>query len=114
MKVITNTTTKSELNAKAGDLALLVRLYNKCLFPTDDLFNGFIEQLKKVIEDLNNKYPRTKPFELYSVSEWGITISVVGSPDKVVASLNTATIKAFTNNQDIIPIEKLIIINDDL
>lgn len=109
MKVITNITTNSKLNAKAADLALLVRLYNKCLFPTDDIFDGFIAQLRKVIYDLNEKYPRTKPFEVYSISEYGITITVQDSPDKVVACLQTTTIKVFTNNENIIPIEELIV-----
>lgn len=112
MKVITKITTNSKLNAKAADLALLVRLYKECLFPTDDIFDGFVAQLRKVINDLNEMYPRTKPFEIYSVTEWSICITVQGSPEKVVACLQTTTIKYFTNNEEIIPVENLIIINN--
>jgi hypothetical protein len=112
MKVITNITTNSKLNAKAADLALLVRLYKQCLFPTDDIFDGFVAQLRKVINDLNEKYPRTKPFEIYSVTEWNICIAVQGSPDKIVAVFSISTIKCFTDNEEILPIENLIIINN--
>lgn len=114
MKVIYNISTNSKLNAKAADLALLVRLYDKCLFPTDDIFDGFVAQLRKVIDDLNKKYPRTKTFEIYCINEYSITITVQGSPDKVVANLQTTTINNFTNNEEIFPVKNLIIINDDL
>ena len=112
MKVITNVSTNSKLNAKAADLALCVKLYDKCLFPTDEIFNNFIEQLQSTIDSLNEMHPRTKPFELYNVSEYSITITVQGSPEKVVANLNTTTIKIFTDNESIYPIEDLTIINN--
>lgn len=112
MKVITNVSTNSKLNAKAADLAPLLGLYNKCLFPTDDIFNSFVGQLRDVIDNLNKQYPRTKPFELYNVSEYCITITVQGSPEKVVAHLNTTTIKVFTDNESIYPIADLTITNN--
>lgn len=112
MKVITSVSTNSKLNAKAADLALCVKLYNKCLFPTDDIFNGFVSQLRKFINGLNEMYPRTKPFELYIVSDNGITITVQGSPEKVVANLPITTIKVFTDNESIYPIADLTITNN--
>lgn len=111
MKVIHHLTTSS-INKKAEELGLLLKLYNNCLFPTDEIFNNFIEQLQSTIDSLNKHYPRTKPFELYNISEYSITITVQGSPEKVVASLNTTTIKVFTNNKSIYPIEYLTIINN--
>ena len=113
MKAIYNIITNGKLNAKAADLALLVKLYNKCLFPTDDIFKGFIAQLRDVIDDLNESYPRTKPFEIYMVTDNNVCITVKGSPDKVVANLALSEIKYFTDNESIYPIEDLIIINNN-
>lgn len=113
MKAIYNIITNGKLNAKAAELALLVKLYKQCLFPTAHIFDGFVAQLRKVIDDLNEKYPQTKPFEIYSVTEWNICITVQGSPCKVVACLQTTTIKYFTDNESIHPIEDLIIINNN-
>jgi hypothetical protein len=111
MRVITAITTNSKLNAKAADLALLVRLYDKCLFPTDEIFNNFIEQLQNTIDSLNKQYTRTKPFELYRVWEHGITITVTGRPDVIVSHLALATIKVFASQDSINPIKDLILIN---
>lgn len=113
MRVITAIATNSKLNAKAADLAPLLRLYNKCLFPTDDIFNGFVGQLRELIDNLNEHYPRTKPFELYSVWEHGITIAVTGRPDIIVGHLALATIKVFASQDSINPIKDLILINNN-
>lgn len=112
MKVITNVSTNS-INKKAEELGLLLKLYNNCLFPTDEIFNNFIEQLQSTIDSLNKQYPRTKPFELYSVWEHGITITVTGRPDVIVGNLALATIKVFASQDSINPIKDLILINNN-
>lgn len=113
MKVMYNVTTNGKLNAKAATLEVLVKLYNKCLFPTDDIFKGFIAQLRDVIDCLNERYPRTKPFEIYMVTDNFVCITVKGSPNRVVANCSLSEIKYFTDNESIYPIEDLIIVNNN-
>lgn len=107
MKVITNIITNSKFNKKAEDLGLLLRLYNKCLFPTEEAFNEFLKQVRNCLVSLNAEYPKTKPFELYSVWEYGITITVQGRPEKAVANLSLSSVKVVYDLKEdsIVPIE---------
>ena len=107
MKAIYKLTT-SNINKKAEDLGLLIKAYNNSLFPTSDIFSSFVEELRRTIDNLNARYPRTKPFELYSVWEHGITITVTGRPDVIVAHFALATINSYVGEDGISPIEELI------
>ena len=92
MKAITTITANSKLNAKARDLSLLLALYRNTLFPTSESFDTFVHQLRSCIDDLNKEHPKTTPFEIYSISEYGIYVCVAGRPDKQVANLYIANI----------------------
>lgn len=92
MKAITTITANSKLNNKARELSSLLALYRNTLFPTKESFNTFVLQLRNCIDSLNKSHPRTAPFEIYSISEYGIYICVAGHPDKQVANLNIANI----------------------
>lgn len=108
MRVIHHLTT-SNFNKKAEALALLLGRYRNSLFVSNGIFEDFVVKLKAVVSTINADFPRTKPFEVYSVSEYGITITVAGNPEKVVAHMSIATIKCFVSEGDIYPIEDLIL-----
>lgn len=74
MKLIYKIDTKSTLNKKAEELAMLLKFYRGCLFTSDDDYKRTVNELKRVLQTLNEKYPRTKPFEVYSESNSGIYI----------------------------------------
>lgn len=86
MRLINRVCVNEKLNAKAKELAPFLRLYEGCLMPAEDfrLLKGSIERL---LGSLNTKYPRTRPFEVYSFTETGVYISPVGSCEERVASM---------------------------
>lgn len=85
-------TANENLNAKANEFAEYFRCYSNTM-ATEEEFELFHGRLEVVIERLNEKYPRTKPFELYnftkgSFTQGSIYICPKGKPDIAVASMN--------------------------
>ena len=79
-------TANENLNAKAKEFAEYFRCYSNTL-ATEEEFELFHGRLEAMIEQLNEKFPRTKPFELYNFTKGGIYICPKGKPDINVASM---------------------------
>ena len=80
-------TANENLNAKAKEFAEYFRCYSNTL-TTEEEFELFHGRLEAKIERLNDKYPRTKPFELYCFTKSSIYICPKGKPDIAVASMS--------------------------
>lgn len=50
------------INAKAKELGQWVESFNYTLFPDDLSKDAFIEEARLILDTLNDKYPKTKPF----------------------------------------------------
>lgn len=75
------------LNAKAKDLAPFLRMYEGCLM-TAERYRLFVKEVKGLLNELNAKYARTKPFEVYGSNENCIYIVPEGKPEQRVASMS--------------------------
>ena len=84
---LSRATANESLNAKAKEFAEFFRCFGKTL-ATEEEFELFHGRLEAEIEQLNEKYPRTKPFELYNFTKGGIYICPKGKPDINVASMS--------------------------
>ena len=84
---LSRATANENLNAKAKEFAEFFRCYSNTL-ATKEEFELFHGRLEAEIEQLNEKYPRTKPFELYSFTKSCIYICPKGKPDIAVASMS--------------------------
>lgn len=80
-------TANENLNAKAKEFAEFFHCFGKTL-ATEEEFELFHGRLEAKIEMLNEKHPRTKPFELYNFTKGGIYICPKGKPDVNVASMS--------------------------
>lgn len=105
MRLITQIETCTYLNAKAKDLAAFVNPYTGCLF-IPQLYNLFVLSLEKHLKELNARYPRTKPFIIYSRNKHHIYICVDGSPDKKVCTISTRLVERVLIDDSIVPIEQ--------
>lgn len=93
MRLITKIEVNTSLNAKARELELFMRRYTGCLFPSKQLYNDFLLKIYKTLEQLNDKYPRTKPFIVYYRYENLIYISVKDNPEKWVSRITTHSVE---------------------
>lgn len=105
MRLITKITCNASLNAKAAALAPFLRMYDGCLIQTEEQWFDFVASVKRLLEDLNAGYPRTKPFEVYGFTDRGVYIVPEGKPDTYVASVWTEPVKALLTEDGIIPVE---------
>lgn len=85
-------TANENLNAKAKEFAEYFRCYSNTL-ATEEEFELFHGRLEAKIEQLNEKFPRTKPFELYCFTKNVICICPKGKPDINVASMSVYRVK---------------------
>lgn len=85
-------TANEDLNAKAKEFAEFFRCYSNTL-ATEEEFELFHGRLGAMIEQLNEKYPRTKPFELYCFTKNVICICPKDKPDVNVASMSVHRIE---------------------
>ncbi len=85
-------TANETLNAKAREFAEWVRQWGEMLVLRDEmeLMQGRIEAK---LEELNEKYPRTKAFELYNFGPRVVYICPKGKPDICVASMTIHEVK---------------------
>lgn len=109
MRLITKITCNASLNAKAAALAPFLRMYYGCLMPTEDQWSDFVAQVRKLLEDLNEMYPRTKPFEVYGFTDNGVYIVPEGKPETTVASVWAEPVKAWLTDGSIVPVDSLAI-----
>lgn len=107
MRLITKITCNASLNAKAAVLASFLKMYDGCLMQTEEQWSSFVAQVKKLLEDLNADYPRTKPFEVYGFTDSYVYVVPEGKPDVFVASVWTAPVKAWLTEDGITPVENL-------
>lgn len=79
-------TANESLNAKAKEFAEWIRQWGEMLIAWNDMkcLQGCIEAK---LEELNEKYSRTKAFELYNFDSRGVYICPKGKPDTCVASM---------------------------
>ena len=109
MRLITKITCNASLNAKAAALAPFLRMYDGCLMQTEEQWSDFVTGVKKLLEELNAAYPRTKPFEVYGFTDRGVYIVPKGKPETAVASVWTEPVKAWLTEDGITPVENLAI-----
>ena len=87
MRLINRIIVDENLNAKAKDLAPFLRMYDGCLM-TAEGYRETVQQIKELCAALNSQHPRTKPFEIYGLTDNGIYIVPEGKPEQRVASLS--------------------------
>lgn len=92
MRLIDRVCVNEKLNAKAKELAPFLRLYEGCLMTAED-FRKLKGDIEKLLGSLNTKYPRTRPFEVYSFTETGVYISPVGNPEERVGSMDVHKVR---------------------
>lgn len=109
MRLITKITCNASLNAKAAALAPFLRMYDGCLMQTEEQWFAFVIEVKKLLEELNAAYPRTKPFEVYGFTDRYVYIIPEGKPETFVASVCTEPVKAWLAEDGITPVENLAI-----
>ena len=82
-----------KLNAKAKEFADWIRQFGESI-----ILGGDVDFLKKrigaKIEELNEKYPRTKPFELYGSIYHHLHVVPVGKPEQTVAHAAVHEVKS--------------------
>lgn len=104
MRLIYRIEVNTSLNNKAKELESFLRLYEKCLIPTEKRYKSFLRELNKLLEELNAKYKRTKPFEIYGKCDNFIAIYSGGfAEDRWVARGRVAEVKNVLTSDSIVP-----------
>ena len=96
--------TNAALNKKAEDLARLAGLYEKCLFLNEADWHKTVEAFKDVVADLNARYPRTKPFEVYGGHAKILNVCVAGTAHKDVVTICTMEVDNVLCDEGITPV----------
>lgn len=73
-----------KLNAKAKEFAGWIRQFGESIILGGDV-DFLKERIEAKIEELNEKYPRTKPFELYGSIYHHLHVVPMGKPEQTVA-----------------------------
>lgn len=110
MKLIYRVDVVPRINKKAADISAMLGLYRGCLFVKDEAYNQFVNDLRAVLTNINNHYPRTKPFEMYRVAEDSIHIHVKGDAEQYVVRIYLAEVKSVFEHEEgeIWPVDSLI------
>ena len=110
MKLIYRVDVVPRINKKAADISAMLGLYRGCLFVIDEAYNQFVNDLRTVLTNINNHYSRTKPFEMYSVTEDSIHIHVKGDTEQYVVRIYLAEVKSVFEHEEgeIWPVDSLI------
>lgn len=109
MRLITKITCNASLNAKAAALEPFLRMYDGCLMQTEEQWSAFVAGVEKLLKELNAADPRTKPFEVYGLTDRGVYVIPEGKPDTFVASVWSEPVKAWLTEDSIVPVENLAI-----
>ena len=111
MRFIYRIEVNTSLNNKAKDLEPFLRLYEKCLIPTEERYKSFLKSLKELLEELNAKYKRTKPFEMYGKCDNFIAIYSGGfAEDRWVARARVVEVKDVLTSDSIVPAAEFAVI----
>ena len=82
-----------KLNAKAKEFAEWIRQFGESIILGGDV--DFLQgRIEAKIEELNEKYPRTKPFELYGSIFHHLHVVPVGKPEQTVAHAAVHEVKS--------------------
>jgi len=81
-----------KLNAKAKEFAGWIRQFGESIILGGDV-DFLKERIEAKIEELNEKYPRTKPFELYGSIYHHLHVVPVGKPEQTVAHASVFEVK---------------------
>lgn len=109
IRLIETVTTFPNINKKAEELSRFCRRYEGCLLAKEDDYNDFRKLIKTAVELTNQRYPRTKPFEVYndgSTADY-IYICVKGNSDQSVVRIFFSTVKGAYHKQQNAPIESI-------
>lgn len=82
-----------KLNAKAKEFAGWIRQFGESIILGGDV-DFLKERIEAKIEELNAKYPRTKPFELYGSIFHHLHVVPVGKPEQTVAHAAVFEVKS--------------------
>lgn len=80
------------LNAKAKEFAGWIRNWGETLMPVED-YERFGCVVEAKLNELNEKYPRTKAFELYNFNTNLVYVCLKGKPDVNVASMSVYRVR---------------------
>lgn len=109
MRLINRITINENLNAKAKDLAPFLRMYEGCLM-TAERYRLFV---KGLLDELNAKHVRTKPFEVYGSNENCIYIVPEGKPEQRVASMSVHKVACVLDDNvgGVCPVNDFVLVN---
>lgn len=111
MRLINRITIAENLNAKAKDLAPFLSMYEGCLM-TAEQYRLFVKDVKDLLDDLNAKHVRTKPFEVYGSTDNGIYIVPEGKPEQRVASMSVHKVACVLDvREGICPVDNFELVN---
>lgn len=93
MLYIGKVSANEKLNAKAKDFAGWIRQFGESIILGGDV--DFLQgRIEAKIEELNEKYPRTKPFELYNSIFHHLHVVLAGNPEQTVAHAAVSEVKS--------------------
>ena len=84
IKVINNITCFSYLNRKTEALCCYCSGFRNMMFAETADYKRFSDAIRKKVDDLNKKFPKSRAFEVYSETKEWLHICVEDSPDKSV------------------------------
>lgn len=93
MKVVTHVTTFAKMNKKAEELCRYGRKQCNMLFAEPEDYKRWVKDLRDRVKKLNEDYPRSRPFEVYSETREWLHICVQGRPDESVVRFSFTNIK---------------------
>lgn len=93
MLYISRVSADEKLNAKAKEFAGWIRQFGESIILAGDV--DFLQgRIEAKIEALNEKYPRTRPFELYGSIFHHLHVVPAGKPEKTVAHAAVFEVKS--------------------
>lgn len=93
MCVINSITLFSRLNKKAAELCEFSREWDRTLFLSHKEWKMFADGIRKKVNELNAKYPRTREFEVYSETKEWLHVCVKDRPDESIVRISLTPIK---------------------
>lgn len=111
MRLINRIIVDEKLNTKAKELAPFLRMYEGCLM-TAEQYRLFVKEVKGLLDELNAKHPRTRPFEVYGDTNNSIYIVPEGKPEQRVASMSVHKVACVLDGSDgICPVDDFELVN---